>query len=856
MTKPRASRVGPYEILALIGVGGMGEVYRAHDSRLNREVAIKFLPDDVTADAERRARFEREARTLASLNHPNIATIYGLEELPDGARGLVLELVEGPTLAEFVARGPVPTPEALSIAKQIADALAAAHDVGVVHRDLKPHNIKVRPDGSVKVLDFGLAKTLAPNSQPGIELTSIPTATSGGVTRAGSVLGTPAYMSPEQTRGREVDQRSDVWAFGCVVYETLTGSRAFEGDDVPDIIANVLRGEPDWARLPADLPQAVEMLLRRCLEKDPARRLRSIGDVQLLIEDSAARSIPPAARALSQPPSVPPNSPPSAQRRMPSNGVIMAVAGSLVAITAIIFRPDGSVPTPTWPAGVPPGAPPTAAAPASSAARSDRLQNSIAVLPFDTLSAGPEDATFVAGLHMEVLNQIGKLRNVAVISRSSVMRYADIANRPPIAEIAADLGVASVMETTVVYSGDQLRVNAELIEASTSRSLWRDAFRAERGNLDDVFAIQADIASAIAEALGAEITSEDQRRVDRVPTESIAAYQSYLTALDHSSNGRFVDAMREIDSALVEDPRFAEALAHRAYMYAYAQITSAARSQFMNDARLRGADFQSLALEDANRALDIYDGAGVAWLARALTHMFHLRYRDADAAFERALDVAPNDPSVLQEYAMYRLYRGDTPRAIASVERATQFDPNGALTLAAAASVFSGVGRTDDARRAVETALLVAPENITANVFGARLADDAASAERFARNVERLAPDQGAWGLMAVAATYRQLGKDREADAAVERYVGLANVQGVGDADWAQYHLGRNEMDATYERLQKVVAKYESGEADAGYITLVVNFLNPASRGRPPDPRLDELRFQTLLNRLRELSQQ
>ena len=597
------------------------------------------------------------------------------------------------------------------------------------------------------------------------------------------------------------------------------------------------------------------MLLRRCLEKDPARRLRSIGDVRFLIEDSAARSLPPAARALSQPPSAPPIPPPSAQRRMPSNGVIMAIAGALVAITAIVFAPDDSpLPTPVLP-GAPVPQAPRAAAPAVSGERSARLPSSIAVLPFDTLSAGPDDASFVTGLHMEVLNQLGKLRSLTVISRSSVLRYADAATRPSMSEIAADLGVSAVMETTVLYSGNQLRVNAELIDAETNESRWTGAFRAERGNLDDVFAIQTDIATAIASELGAEITAEDRRRVDRVPTESIAAYRSYLAALDHTSGGMFVDAVRELDSAIAEDSRFAEAYAHRAYIYAYAQITSAARSQFMSDGRLRDADFQGLALGDADRALDLYDGAGVAWLARALTHSFHLRYRSADQAFERALAVAPNDPNVLQEYALYRLHRDDMPGAVAAIERATQLDPNGALTLAGAATIFNAVGRTEKTRERRSTGRCFAPDNIIVNVFGGVLASDAATGERFARNVERARALSKASGVSWRPPTYiGACGKDREAKAALDRYAELADAQGVGDADWALYHLfGRNDLDAAYERLEKTVVKYERGAADPGYLTLVSRFLTPASLGVPPDPRLAEPRFQRLFARLTEL---
>ena len=268
----------------------MGEVYRAHDTRLGRDVALKLLPPGFTADAERLARFTREARLLASLNHPNIGTIHGFEEA-EGMRALVLELVEGDTLADRVARGPLPIPETLAIARQIADALEAAHDKGVVHRDLKPANIKITPDGVIKVLDFGLAK-----SDPGgaSELANSPTITVGG-TVAGLILGTAAYMSPEQARGRVVDKRTDVWAFGCVLYELLTGRAAFPGETVSDTIGAILNREPDWTQLPRDLPPSVMTLLRRCLEKDAKKRKRDIGDARAEIDDALAR--PSADRA-------------------------------------------------------------------------------------------------------------------------------------------------------------------------------------------------------------------------------------------------------------------------------------------------------------------------------------------------------------------------------------------------------------------------------------------------------------------------------------------------------------------------------------------------------------------------------
>jgi len=266
---------GPYQIVEWLGAGGMGEVYRARDTKLHREIALKVLPELLASDPDRLSRFTREAQVLASLNHPNIAAIYGLEE-SNGVQALVLELVDGPTLADRIARGPIPFEEALPLAKQIADALEAAHEQGIIHRDLKPANIKVRPDGTVKVLDFGLAKAIEPVRAISPGVTHPTTITTPAMTQAGLILGTAAYMSPEQAKGQPADKRSDVWAFGCVLYEMLTAKRAFDGEDVSDTLAAVLRSEPAWGALPDDLPPAVVELIKRSLEKDRRRRIADV----------------------------------------------------------------------------------------------------------------------------------------------------------------------------------------------------------------------------------------------------------------------------------------------------------------------------------------------------------------------------------------------------------------------------------------------------------------------------------------------------------------------------------------------------------------------------------------------------
>ena len=326
-------RIGVYHLQTLLGKGGMGEVYRARDTRLGRDVAVKVLPRAFTADPDRLARFEREARVLASLNHPHIGTIHGLEE-SEGVRALVLELVEGETLADRLLRGAVAIPDALAMARQIADALEAAHDKGIVHRDLKPSNIKITPDGVVKVLDFGLAK--GGTEVSGYDLTQSPTISIGN-THDGVILGTAPYMSPEQARGQAVDKRTDIWAFGCVLLEMLTGRVVFRGDTVSDTIATILQREPDWAALPAATPRSIDRLLRRCLEKDSKRRLRDIGEARIEIDETISRPAPPEAPATQE------RGQPSRWRAF----TLGALAVAVVAALAVALWPR-SAPQSVW----------------------------------------------------------------------------------------------------------------------------------------------------------------------------------------------------------------------------------------------------------------------------------------------------------------------------------------------------------------------------------------------------------------------------------------------------------------------------------------------------------------------------
>src|SRR5271156_6415153 len=276
------SKLGPYEIVALLGAGGMGEVYRARDKKLGRDVALKVISQDFAHDQQRMARFQREAQVLASMNHAHIASIYGFED-SGGVRALVMEIVEGPTLAERIKQGPIPLEEALPIAKQIAEALEYAHERGIVHRDLKPANIKLTHDGKVKVLDFGLAKALQDGSSSS-DISNSPTLTMAS-TKEGVILGTAAYMSPEQAKGKTVDRRSDIWSFGVVLFEMLSGQQTFGGETVSDALAAIIKATPDWSALPNNTPKRVRDLLQRCLQKDPRQRLQAIGDARIAIEE-------------------------------------------------------------------------------------------------------------------------------------------------------------------------------------------------------------------------------------------------------------------------------------------------------------------------------------------------------------------------------------------------------------------------------------------------------------------------------------------------------------------------------------------------------------------------------------------
>jgi len=584
------SRIGVFEIEALLGAGGMGEVYRARDTRLNRSVAIKALPEAFAREPERLARFEREARLLASLEHPHIAGIHGLEDVA-GTPHLVLELVEGETLEQRLGRGPLAVREALEICGQVASAIEAAHERGIVHRDLKPGNVMLASSGGVKVLDFGLARGGDSPASSSPDLSATPTV---GLTAtgAGTVIGTAPYMSPEQARGQAVDRRTDVWAFGCILYECLSGRRAFAGETVSDVVARILEREPDWSALPASLPDRLREVVRRCLTKDARERPRDIGDLRL----------------------------------------------ELAAIVQTLS---------------------TARGPRSTA----DARPSLAVLYFEDLANDPESEYFCAGVTEDILTDLSKIKALRVASRNAVQRYRG--GPVDIPKVAAELGVGAVLEGSVRRAGDRVRISAQLINATDGFQLWAERY--DR-TLQDVFAVQEEIASSIAAALRVALSPTESRALVEDRPSDARAYDLYLRGRQHY--GRYSE----------ESLRAALELFHQAtevdpgYALAWAGIADC-HGQLVNWG-FAGNEEESLrlGLEAARRAIQLNPRLPEAYKAEANVLQSTGDQQAAVTALRKAIEIDPRFVPGLINLAVLTVTAADLAGAERLFRRALESD--------------------------------------------------------------------------------------------------------------------------------------------------------------------------------------
>ena len=615
------TRIGNFEVGAPLGAGGMGEVYRAHDSRLDRPVAIKALPERLVRDADRLARFEREARLLASLNHPNIASIYGIEDVADdsvpGAPRtpyLVLELVDGETLTQRIARGALPVREALEIAVQVASAIEAAHGRGVIHRDLKPGNVMVTPSGAVKVLDFGLAKSDGAVSASSSDLLDSPTM--GAVaTGAGMILGTAPYMSPEQARGHEVDRRADVWAFGCLLMECLTGQPTFAGETVSDVIARILEREPEWSAIPASTPERLRELIRRCLTKDLAARPRDIGDLRLELN---------------------------------------AILRDLSAVRGA-------------------GPAPVAATP------------SLAVLYFENLAKDSDSEYFCTGITEDILTDLSKIKGLRVASRNAVSRYRGDA--PDIPKVASELNVGAVLVGSVRRAGDRVRITVQLINAADGFQLWAERY--DR-TLEDVFAVQEEIASSIAAALSIALTPAVSESLRRVKPNDVRAYDLYLKGREQYSRYEKETIRAALDlfqQAIGVDPEYALAWAGMADSY----------GQLVHwGSPLDAETLIRKGLDAARRAVELDPKLPEAYKAEALVRRMAGDVDGEKAALIKAIQANPKFTPALNNLAVALYSSADLAGAERIFRRIIEIDPQEAFSTMWLANLLFQTGRFDE----------------------------------------------------------------------------------------------------------------------------------------------------------------
>jgi len=512
------TKLGPYEILALVGAGGMGEVYQAHDTKLGRDVAIKVLPEAVAHDAEQLSRFEREAKILASLNHPNIAVVYGLEEAA-GRSYLVMELVSGETLAERISKGALPLEEALGVAGQVAEALEAAHKKGVIHRDLKPANVKVTPEGRVKVLDFGLAKALAPDGEldrsPGRTLTAAETI-------EGRILGTPAYMSPEQARGRQVDKRTDIWAFGVVLYELLTARRPFAGETLPDTLAAVLEREPDWQALPTLTPARVRNVLRRCLEKDPQRRLGDIGDALIELKRTG----------------------PAREWKIIVPALALVIFGTVIG--AWFLRADKT-----------------------------RALNETDKIVLADISNSTGDAVFDETLKQALSVQLAQSPFLDILSDQQMRetlrlmgrRPSDRVNGEAALEICQRVGAAAFLSGSIASLGSEYVIGLSATSCRTGDLVAQEQVQARQK--EDVLKALGQGAEKLRGKLGESLSTIERfdRPIEQATTPSLEALKSYSLGMKARAEEGDAEAIPWLKHAIELDPNFAMAYAELGVAY-------------------------------------------------------------------------------------------------------------------------------------------------------------------------------------------------------------------------------------------------------------------------------------------------
>jgi len=779
VTFEAGTRLGPYEIVALIGRGGMGQVYEARDTRLNRTVAIKVLSPGVSADPDQRVRLAREARAISILNHPSICTLFDIGT-DEGVDFLVMELVEGPTLSEKLSAGPLPQADVITIALRLADALVQAHARGVIHRDLKPGNIKLTATGGVKVLDFGLARTVAPIDDRLSTKTLRETAV---------VSGTLPYMAPEQLRGEPVDERTDVYGLGAVLYEMATGVRPFPERQPVKLMDAILHDPPPAPSQAAPgVAAALDRIVLKCLEKNPDDRYRSVSEL---------------ARDLA------------------------ALHGSLAVARGVVVRWVRARPWKRYAAAVLVLA---ALVPAYRLTRRlvrpvDRRPPSVAVLPFEDMSPGHDQSYFADGVAEEVLNALTRVPGLRVTGRTSSFQFRG--HPEDLREIGRKLDAASILEGSVRMEGRRVRVTAQLIDAGDGFHLWSDSYDRE---LTDIFAVQDDIARAVAGAL--QVALIDSRQ----PTSNVhnpGAYQAYLLGrffYRRQSKENLEKALEYFERAVTLEPAFAAAWQGVASVRAY----QAGLGYVPSD------EGYARARADVKRALDLDGQLGSAHALLGWIQMSHdWDWEGAESSFERARSLQPGLGAGLVEGAQLALSLGRVEQARELAGRAVELDPLSTQPHFTQGLVAYFSGHADEARGAFRRLLELQPEVTNAHGLLAQIALLESRPDEAMKEIQ-LERDPY-WRLPGLALVHHARGKRAASDEALNEFI--RNYQEVGAYQVAQVYAFRGERDRAFEWLDRAFTQHDGGlflvRADPLFRTLVGDSRRAALLSRlrlPADP--------------------
>jgi len=635
MTLPSGTKLGPYEIKTPLGAGGMGEVYRARDARLARDVAIKVLPESVSNDAERLWRFEQEARAVAALNHPNVMSVHDIGA-QDATHYIVTELLEGKTLRERLKSGALTSSRTAEYATQIAHGLAAAHEKGIVHRDLKPENLFVTKDGRIKILDFGLAKLT--QAQAG-SAHSAPTIS--GETEPGLVMGTVGYMSPEQVRGQTADHRADIFAFGAILYEMLTGKRAFQKPTSPETMNAILNEDPGISQAVLNLPLALQRIVHRCLEKNPEQRFQSASDLAFALEalsDSGSSLSSGTRNATEMPPS-------ASVPRMRRWAIGIASASVLALLTVAIMNVGG------WRNQL-------------LGRRGSPTIQSLAVLPMENLTGDASQEYFSDGMTDELITELSKLSALKVISRTSVMQYKSTKKTLP--QISRELGVDGIIEGSVAREGEQVRITVQLLDGPNDRHLWAHSYQKE---LPGILALQSDVARAIAIEIKVHVSPDERIRLATIRLVNPEAHEAYLRGnsyFSQPSEAAWRNGLQSFEKAVTIDPNYA--LGYAALSDAYVELGS--------DSVLPANEAYPRAKAAALRALELDDNLSEAHLALAnLRHWYDWDFPGAEREYKRAIELSPSDARVHADYAFFLCRMGRSEEAIAEARHALESDP-------------------------------------------------------------------------------------------------------------------------------------------------------------------------------------